>query len=134
MIIWHRVPYCAALRSFKLGKLGSFLPTTCAASLPISRARAPASWEGLSQLPLIFRAPSRCDTQLQVGNGLNVSRLHNLILSSNHKDLPTFSSCGGETHPYRVGRRTPSVAAGVSSSLCPVREGPACLPSVSSKR
>src|SRR5690606_9237817 len=111
MNIWYRIPSCAELRSFKLGKLGDFLPTTCAASPTIPQAHAPASCEGLSQLPLLPPAAIRTVTQLQVGKGAPVSVVHNLNLSSNHKRLGIKLSCGGETHPYRVGRRTPSVAA-----------------------
>src|SRR5690606_16317097 len=95
----------------KLGELGSFLPTTCAAFLPISQARAPASWEGLSQLPLIFRAPSPCDTQLQVGNGLNVSVIPNLNFSSYFRWLCLNTSCGGRNHPLRGWGRTPQAGS-----------------------
>src|SRR5690606_10924803 len=57
--------------------------------------------------------------QFQVGNVSPDSSLHNLILASNPRALVVISSCGGETHPYRVGRRTPSASAGVSSSHGP---------------
>ena len=119
MILRHRVSSCAELLGFKLGELGNRFPTTCAASRPVSNRCASASWEGRSQLPLISFAGSRAVAQLQVGNVSPDSNPHNLILASNPRALAVISSCGGETHPYRVGRRTPSASAGVSSSHGP---------------
>src|SRR5690554_4403445 len=98
MIICHCISFCAGLRSFKLGKLGNFFPTTCAASLTIPQACPPASWEGLSQLPLLPQAAIRTVTQLQVGNGALVSVVPNLNFSSHHNRLGIKSSCEGEAH------------------------------------
>src|SRR5690606_11647462 len=90
MILRHRVSSCAELLGFKLGELGNRFPTICASSRPVSNRLASASWEDRSQLPL-----------------------------NSFAGLAVISSCGGETHPYRVGRRTPSASAGVSSSHGP---------------
>lgn len=119
MILRHRVSSCAEFLGFKLGELGNRFPTTCDASRPVSNSLASASWEDRSQLPLISFAGSRAVAQLQVGNAAPDPGLHNLILASNPRALAVISSCGGETHPYRVGRRTPSASAGVSSSHGP---------------
>jgi hypothetical protein len=73
------------------------------------RGCADSSWERFSQLPLIRPAVLRSIAQIQVGKGMPIPRLPNLIFFNDINALTARSSCGGETHPLRGwGRTAPS--------------------------